>query len=283
MFTSTDIAEYYNLTQIHYEKWWNLKENLSLHYGIWDNSTKNFKQALINTNKVLMNIAEIKDGDKILDAGCGVGGAAFFLSQQKNVTVTGITLSDRQLALANNIAENSGLTNAPKFFKMDYTNTSFDDESFDVVWACESFSSAPEKELFVKEAYRILKKGGRLILSDYFLTEKRNPKDELLIKKWGQTWSISNLITIGKFHSQLSSAGFGDIQLYDYTSQIKRSAKRMYVAGLLACIPSELYNFFHPNVSRFAKHHYKSGYYQYKALKKDLWKYRVVCCKKAGS
>ncbi len=280
MFTSEDIAEYYNLTQVHYEKWWDLRNTLSLHYGIWDDTTNNFKEALVNTNKVLMNICEIKDGDKILDAGCGVGGAAFFLSQKKNVSVTGITLSERQVAFASNLVKKLHLSNAPEFLIMDYTNTSFDDESFDVIWACESFSSAPEKKLFVNEAYRLLKPGGKLILSDYFLTSQGSTEDDLLIKKWGQTWSISNLITIENFHDQLTTAGFANIQLYDYTRQITKSAKRMYFASLLACIPSETYNFFNRNVSRFAKHHYKSGYYQYKALKKGLWKYRVVCCEK---
>jgi cyclopropane fatty-acyl-phospholipid synthase-like methyltransferase len=228
-----------------------------------------------------MRIAGIENGYKILDAGCGVGGAAFFLSQQKDVRVVGITLSERQLAYANSLAEVLDLKHRPLFYQMDYTNTSFDDESFDVVWACESFSSAPRKELFVKEAYRLLKKGGKLILSDYFLSGNNNkPADEQLIKKWSETWSISNLIGIDSFQHQLSSQGFNNIRLYNYTDQIKKSAKRMYIAGLLACIPSELYNFFHRNVSRFARHHYKSGYYQYKALKKGLWQYRVVCCLK---
>jgi len=50
----------------------------------------------------------------------------------------------------------------------------------------------------------------------------------------------------------------------------------MYHFSLLGMIPSELYNLFHPNVSRFAKTHYKCGYYQYKALQNHLWKYKVV-------
>ena len=54
----------------------------------------------------------------------------------------------------------------------------------------------------------------------------------------------------------------------------------MYYAALLGALPSELYNLSHPNVSRFAKVHYKSGLYQYKALKRGLWKYMVFCAEK---
>lgn len=280
MFTSSDIAEYYNLTQVHYEKWWNLKKNLSLHYGIWDEHTKNFGESLINTNRVLMNIAQVKDGEKILDAGCGVGGAAIFLSMHKNVNVVGVTLSDRQLVFANTQAEGLNLKNRPQFFKMDYTKTSFEDESFDVVWACESVSSAPQKELFVKEAFRLLKPGGRLILSDYFHTGDASHEVHPMINKWVKTWSISNLVTGDTFKSFMQSVSFINIEMADYTNAIRKSAKRMYVAGLMASIPSELYNFFNPKVSRFAKHHYKSGVYQYKALQKDLWKYLIVSAEK---
>ena len=47
MFTTDDVAEYYNTTHSHYEKWWNLKEGLSLHYGIWFKNTKNLEGGVL--------------------------------------------------------------------------------------------------------------------------------------------------------------------------------------------------------------------------------------------
>lgn len=280
MFSQDDIAEYYNTTQIHYEKWWNLKKGLSLHYGIWDKHTKNFTESLRNTNQVLMSHCGIADTDKVLDAGCGVGGAAIFINLYKNNEVTGITLSEKQVAYANNIAKERQVDDKVKFLQMDYTKTDFADESFDVVWACESVSSVPDKSLFVKEAFRVLKKGGKLILSDCFLTDVNQKDPKSWVKKWGATWGVSNLITADQFCGYLTTEGFTDVQTHNYTSQIRKSAKRMYNAALMGFFPSETYNLFHPKVSRFAKHHYRSGYYQYKALKKDLWKYVVIYAEK---
>jgi len=77
MFTTKEVANYYNSTQNHYINWWNLKKSLSLHYGIWDDSTKSFAQSLANTNSVLLDLTDITSTDQVLDAGCGVGGAAF--------------------------------------------------------------------------------------------------------------------------------------------------------------------------------------------------------------
>ena len=79
MFSTKDVAEYYDSTQLHYENWWSLKSNLSLHYGMWEERTKTFSESLKNTNEVLLKISGILETVKVLDAGCGFGGAAFFI------------------------------------------------------------------------------------------------------------------------------------------------------------------------------------------------------------
>lgn len=281
MFSPNDVAEYYNTTQIHYEQWWDLKKGLSLHYGIWEKGrTRTFTEALMNTNRVLLETVGIKSTDKVLDAGCGVGGAAWFINKNTGADVTGITLSEKQVAYATAMAKERGISEKVRFRQMDYTQTDFADETFDVVWACESVSSAPDKLLFIKEAYRILKKGGKLIMSDCFLTREDQQDPNQWIKKWGATWGVSNLVTADFFENGLKERGFSSVESFDYTADVDKSAKRMYYAALLGALPSETYNLFHPKVSRFAKHHYRSGYYQYKALRQNLWKYWVVLAEK---
>ena len=280
MFTKQEIAEYYNTTQNHYEKWWKLKNSLSLHYGIWEEGINTFSEALANTNRILMELCEISESDNILDAGCGVGGAAIYLASNKNVTVTGITLSKKQFDFATRQAMERSIDDKVSFHIMDYTQTSFRNESFDVVWACESISSAPDKSAFIKEAYRLLKKDGRLILSDFFLPGNNIADNKSWIKKWTESWCITELITTELFIEELKNQGFTITETLDYSEKIYRSSKRLFYASLLGAIPSEFYNFLHPGVSRFSKKHYMSGYYQFKALKEDLWKYNILLAKK---
>ena len=276
MFTPSDIAEYYDTTQSHYTRWWNLRESLSLHYGIWDEGVKTFSASLINTNKIMMEICRISDGEKILDAGCGVGGAAFYLNRMKNAEMTGISLSQKQIETALQIAGKRGVSERVTFRVMDFTRTTFPDESFDVVWACESVCQAQDKLSFIRESLRVLKKGGRLIICDYFLPEENQPDKHSLIRKWCDTWAISGLITLNSFKTSLTDSGYKEITSSDYSTKIFRSSRRMYLSSLAGAVPSEIYNLLHPHVTKFAKTHYKSGYYQYKALKAGLWRYIII-------
>src|SRR5690606_31006353 len=111
-------------------------------YGIWDQHTKDFRSAIANTNRILMELAQIKNNERILDAGCGVGGTAMFLCENRDVKVTGITLSQKQLNHANALAQKRGFSHRADFHVMDYTQTGFEDASFDVIWCCESVCHA---------------------------------------------------------------------------------------------------------------------------------------------
>lgn len=58
----------------------------------------------------MMELSGIDENDAVLDAGCGVGGAAIYVSCLKNAHVTGITLSEKQLAFANQLAKEKNVT-----------------------------------------------------------------------------------------------------------------------------------------------------------------------------
>ncbi len=222
-----------------------------------------------------MEIAGITQADRVLDAGCGVGGAAIFLNTMKKAEVTGISLSEKQIEFAKEQVTKYYPGANVRFEVMDFTNTSFPDNSFDVVWACESVCQA-DKKAFVKESLRILKNGGRLILTDFFLTKEHQRDNNEWIRKWCDTWAVTELVTCDYFTQRLAEGGFSNLRSFDYTSNIKHSARRMYLASIFGAIPSELYNLFHPGVSRFAKTHYRCGYFQYRALKEELWCYKII-------
>ncbi|MCT4623096.1 MAG: methyltransferase domain-containing protein [Schleiferiaceae bacterium] len=276
-----DISDYYEQTRDHYKYWWKLDQGMALHYGIWEKDTKNFVEALANTNIKMAELAKVKKGDIVLDAGCGVGGSAIFLAKEHGAKSYGITLNERQKSEATANALKHNVEQRTNFSVQDYLNTNFEDETFDVVWGCESVNSSPDKEAFLKEASRILKPGGRVIVTDYFMPNSINRLDHKVLLDWETAWALGPICTEQEFIDYGENHQLKLESNTDFTNQIMPTVKWMYRTYWYGLIPSEIYNLFHPKVSRYARHHYRSGYYQYKSLKKGLWRYRTLVMQKA--
>ncbi|MBN2570816.1 MAG: methyltransferase domain-containing protein [Ignavibacteriales bacterium] len=277
MFVEKDIENYYDQTAVHYRIWWALEKGKSLHYGLWFKDTKNFILALENTNKYLSELAQIKSTDRVLDAGCGVGGSSIYIAQNYNSQVTGITLSQKQVEKAKQNAVEAKVSELVNFEKQNYCSTRYPAKSFDVIWSIESVSSATNKLDFIKESFRLLKQGGRLVLSDYFKLENiTSGKDKSDIQKWLNGWAISDIETPENFTKMMKEVGFGNIKIIDMSKEIMPSVKRMFYSFFPGGFYSIIYNVFKPKVSRFAKSHFWTAYYQYKTLKRGLWRYKII-------
>ena len=114
---------------------------------------KNFIQAKYDFTEEMMKFGGLDDALKaqeslkVLDVGCGVGGTSRFIAKQlsgKDSLVTGITLSPNQVARANELAVEQKVSNV-EFKVMNALEMNFPDNSFDVVWGCESGEHMPSK------------------------------------------------------------------------------------------------------------------------------------------
>lgn len=274
------IIEYYKDTENAYKDSWDLNNSLAIHYGYWDKKVKSFPQSLLRMNEVMMELGEIQTIDKVLDAGCGVGGSSIFLASVLGCKVTGISLSERQVqqATENAVAKNVG--DLVDFKRMDYGATDFPDASFDVVWGCESICYADDKEKFVKEAYRLLKPGGRLIIADGFVSEFKN-NDNPVIRQWINGWQVNYLETPVRFQSFMQKAGFININYRNISKEASRSSRRLYRFYFLARIYLlwKKINFSKP-ATDMQKKNIMACKFQYKGMKKGLWQYGITIGKK---
>jgi SAM-dependent methyltransferase len=163
------IIQYYKETEDAYKDSWDLNNSLSIHYGYWDSAVRSFPQSLRRMNEVYDDRCHGEWFGSCTGCGCGVGGGAIFLASTLGCRVTGISLSEGQVEKAKDVAGNTTIGDLVDFKVMNYLETDFPDESFDVVWACESICYADNKEKFIREAFRILKPGGdwwwRMVLS----------------------------------------------------------------------------------------------------------------------
>lgn len=149
----------------------------AIHYGVHSSEGDGDSEAAkLRTNQQLAQLASIDASHgpiRILDAGCGVGGTVIDVALANgNVEAVGVTLSAEQVQLASEFAKACGVSDRVSFAKRDYTDTGLAEHSFDVVWAVESLCHAKNRRAFFREAQRLLRPGGRLVVADFFRTDQ---------------------------------------------------------------------------------------------------------------
>jgi cyclopropane fatty-acyl-phospholipid synthase-like methyltransferase len=233
------IATYYEECWKDYRYFWLNRSNLAMHFGYWDESVTTHSQSLVRTNEVMADWADIKPGERVLDAGCGVGGSCMWLAEHRGATAVGVTITADQVRRGRRYARERGLEDRVELYQRDYRDTGLDAESFDVVWACESAAHAPDQREFLREAFRVLKPGGRLISRDLYMRRPpANAEEEGLMRTWEAAWALPNLPSHEQFLGMLGECGFEVDRHKDVTSTAVRSGRRLYYMSL-AALPLE--------------------------------------------
>ena len=264
-----EISAYYEENDLSYQNWGG-PGPYHLHYGYQDDVKKDHHTSLLRMVEVLAELAGVRQGETILDAGCGVGGTTFWLAERYLVDIHGISISPFQIRKAKEFARANG--NRIGFSAQDFCNTSFPENSFDLVWAVESVCHAYHKEEFIQEVHRVLKPGGRLMVADFFLNQEEITEvQRYSLDIWLRGWAIPNLAPTSLFLRSLKEIGFKRVNSLNLTENIRASSNEIYRRGKDG-YPDDLVKK-GKNIKQIE--HVQAGIFQKVALDLGVWSYRV--------
>lgn len=157
-------------------------------------------------------IASLEEGNVVLDLGSGAGFDSFLAAKKvgDKGKVFGVDMTDEMLNKARENAKKGNYTNV-EFRKGDIENLPVEDDSIDVIISNCVINLAPDKEKVFKEAYRVLKTGGRLMVSDVVLVKPL--PEELLNDKDLLIGCVSGAILKEDYLNLMKQAGFTDITI----------------------------------------------------------------------
>lgn len=161
-------------------------------------------------------LASLKKGETVLDLGSGAGFDCFLAANTVGETgkVIGVDMTPEMIAKARENAEKGDYQNV-EFRLGEIENLPAADNSVDVIISNCVINLAPDKASVFREAYRVLKPGGRLMVSDIVLTR---PLPEAIVNSVAAyVGCISGAVVKEDYLESIESAGFGDIKVFDQT------------------------------------------------------------------
>ncbi len=277
------VRSYYDQTRLDYWWLWFTRGDQSIHFGYRDTNAKTHRSSVLNMNRVLAERAGVTEGTTVLDAGCGVGSTSRFLARTYGAKVIGITPVPSQVARARKLNARSGLDGLVHTEQGDYLATGFDDDAFDVVIAQESICHSADKKSFLREAFRVLRPGGRLVIAEYFLFPRPfSPDEQALMESWWSGWAIPDLAVGDKFNDWARDTGFEEVVMDDVTANVRHSLRRLYRITM-TFYPGELLLRAVRLRSKVQHGNVVASRDQWRSLKRDLWFYGIFSATKPNS
>lgn len=129
--------------------------------------------------EMVCDLMKMKDGMRVLDAGCGVGGPMRAIAAKSGANIVGVTINDYQVQRATAHNKKAGLDHLCEVVQGNFLELPFPDASFDGAYSIEATCHAPVVSEVYAEIFRVLKPGQLYVTYEWVTThlyDAKNPK-----------------------------------------------------------------------------------------------------------
>ena len=158
--------------------------------------------------------AQVGNGSRVADFCAGLGGTVRYLAHKYGADVTGIELTPARIAGAQELTKRVGLQETARVIEGNVLEVPLADASIDAVVSQEAFCHVPDMKKALTEAFRILRKDGRLAFTDWMANEPLSADDAQLM--W-DGMAIQPLRSISDYGHLVESSGLRVLSATDLT------------------------------------------------------------------
>jgi sterol 24-C-methyltransferase len=198
-------ARYYDLVTDFYEYGW----GPSFHFAPRRRG-ESLADSLVRLEHDVARRLCLTPGQRVLDAGCGVGGPMRSVARQTQASIEGVTINAHQVARANALSAEQRLAHLCRAVHADFRSLPHADHSFDAAMTFEALCHAEDRAAVLREIARVVRPGGLVAGTDWCLTgtfDAGRPEHRRIREGVERGNGLAPLLTIAAFERAIRDAG----------------------------------------------------------------------------